>query len=281
MSGLTSVEEIIRCSRVSVFIIDPRQVVNPQNTDLQIIANAAAAQNANVTNFDLPYQFRAGGSSRYIDWLESMIYPDPNRPHFNLLPGTQMEPMRFNIVDDPNIFQTMIAANPTNDIRMISGYCWLWNMPTRGRLPLDIQIINHTPTPYPTVSSFTAPWEDKRPGRAATWAIRPDAIDEVGCIYTIQGLDFDRICLIWPLDLQWNAAAQAWSGYPGRISHRGTAGNGPNMYDNWDKDLKGLDQAAIVSYLQNVYNVLLTRANAEIFVYFMHAETRQYFETWL
>jgi hypothetical protein len=278
-SGLTTVEEIVRCSRVSVFIIDPLQVVNPQTTDLDMVLEAAENHGARVTHYELPYQFRAGGSSQYLEWVESMIYPDESRPHFNLRPGSRTEPMRFNIIDNPNDFHTMIEESTNNDIRMVSGYCWEWNWPERGKLPLDIIIDNHQPGSYPTVRSFSAPWEDRK--RAATWAIRQDAMREFGCIYTIQGLDFDRICLIWPLDLQWNRELGFWSGFPGRTAHSGTQNRGPNMYDNWDKDLRMLDETSIVHFLQNVYYVLLTRANAEIFVYFMHDETREYFESWL
>lgn len=279
-SGLRTVEEIIRCSQVSVFIIDERQVVTPASTDMEMILESAENYGARVTRHVLPYQFRAGGSSQYLDWVKSMIYPDESRPHFNLQSGSRTEPMRFNIVDDPNVFHTMVEESPDNDIRMISGYCWYWNNPNRGVLPLDITIENHQSGAFPEVESFLATWEDKRTGRAATWAIRQDAMSEVGCIYTIQGLDFDRICLIWPLDLQWNSETETWSGFPGRTTHTAKQNNGPNMYDNWDKDLRMLDETSIVHFLQNVYYVLLTRANAEIFVYFMHDETRQYFETW-
>ena len=81
--------------------------------------------------------------------------------------------------------------------------------------------------------------------------------------------------------MQWNRELGAWSGFPGRTAHSGTQNRGPNMYDNWDKDLRMLDETSIVQFLKNVYYVLLTRANAEIFVYFMHDETREYFESWL
>jgi len=277
LSGLTTAEEIIRCSRVSVFIIDENQVVNPQVVNMNTILNAATNQNANVTTFDLEYQFRCGGSSNYVKWVESMMYPNTNNPNFKL--SNPSEPMKFNIVDDPNTFQKMIQTSTNNDVRIITGWCWKWNSPSRNKLPLDIVIRNHNSTPYPSVASFEAPWENKK--QADTWAIRPNAIHEVGCIYTIQGLDFDRICLIWPLDLQWNLKKSIWTGFPSRTQHKATTKNPPNEFDNWDPDLKHLDALAITPFLQNVYNVLLTRANAEIFVYFMDAATRSYFEKWL
>ena len=128
-------------------------------------------------------------------------------------------------------------------------------------------------------SQMISPFEDKK--RAATWAIRPDAKDEVGTIYTIQGLDFDKVCLIWPLDLQWNKKTHRWTGMPGRRIHKCTDKTPPLQYDNWDNSLKNLDESEIARYLINAYYVLLTRANAELNVYFMHKDTKEYFEKWL
>ena len=282
-SGLTTADEIVRSSRISVFILDERQVISPGNADEATIRAAATTRGANVTTFTLNYQFRSGGSSRYLEWVQSMMYPDAGqRPRFSLQPGTAVEPMRFDIVQDPNQFQTMLQnnlANNRNDARMIAGYCWEWNNPNRGVLPNDIQIVNYQPSQNTPMVNFSSPWENKR--NAATWAIRKNAMMEVGSIYTIQGLDFDRVFLIWPHDLQWNPMSNSWSGFPGRVPHSGTPTNPPNTYDNWDRELMNLDQTGIAPYLQNIYNVLLTRANLRLYVYFMHDDTREYFQQWL
>jgi uncharacterized protein len=276
LSPLNTAEDIIRSSRVSVFIIDEKQVVNPDAVDTATILKAAKKQGATISTFKLDYQFRCGGSSRFVEWVEAMMYPSAQNPNFKLSSPT--EPMQFNIINDPNDFKTMVAGSKKNDIRMVAGWCWKWNKPIKGVLPLDVKIDNHaTGTTSPV--SFSAPFEDKN--RAASWAIRPDAKNEVGTIYTIQGLDFDRVCLIWPLDLQWNKKTQQWTGMPGRRTHKSTTKTPPLQYDNWDRSLKDLDGSGIAQYLINAYYVLLTRANIEMHVYFMHEDTKEYFEKWL
>ena len=275
-SPLNTAEDIIRSSRVSVFVIDENQVVNPQVIDTKMILEAAKKQGASIETFNLDYQFRCGGSSRYIEWVESLMYPSKSRPKFKLLSNS--EQMQFNIVSDPNDFKKMIGSSTNSDIRMVAGWCWKWNKQTGSALPLDVKIEQYNSGDGLEINFF-APFEDKK--RAATWAIRPDAKEEIGTIYTIQGLDFDRICLIWPLDLQWNKKTQRWTGMPSRRTHKCTDKTPPLKYDNWDNSLKDLDESEIARFLINAYYVLLTRANAELNVYFMHKDTREYFEKWL
>ena len=282
LSGLTSAEEIVRSSRISVFIIDEDQVINPECTDTDDIITAANRYDANFSRFSLPYHFRGAGSSRYRDWLQAMMYPG-RVERFSLNPDSNDEPMQFRIVDDPNEFLDLIQPSPFPDeTRIVSGYCWQWNESKRGSpLPLDIQILNHNPGyGYPIVESFVTVWEEKR--KADTWAIRDNGRDEVGCIYTIQGLDFNRICVIWPLDLQWNSKDEVWRCFPNRTAHSGRTSNPPNQYDNWDNKLQKLPEGEeLVRYLKNVYYTLLSRANTEMCVYFMDGETRAYFESWI
>ena len=68
---------------------------------------------------------------------------------------------------------------------------------------------------------------------------------------------------------------------PGRRTHKCTDKTPPLKYDNWDNSLKDLDESEIARFLINAYYVLLTRANSELNVYFMHKDTREYFEKWL
>ena len=126
-SGLSSAEEIIRSSRISVFIIDEDQIINPECTETDDIITAANRYDANFSRFSLPYHFRGAGSSRYRDWLQAMMYPG-RIERFSLNPDSNDEPMQFRIVDDPNEFLDLIQPSPFPDeTRIVSGYCWQWN----------------------------------------------------------------------------------------------------------------------------------------------------------
>ena len=73
---------------------------------------------------------------------------------------------------------------------MVAGYCYNWDV-AKGRGPYDIYL------PY----DFKARWnlkEDK------TWAISPNSFEEVGCIHTAQGLEFDYVGVFIGKDLTYN-----------------------------------------------------------------------------
>ena len=44
------------------------------------------------------------------------------------------------------------------------------------------------------------------------WASDPNGIDQVGCLYTARGFEFDYVGLIWGRDRRWDPATNAWIG---------------------------------------------------------------------
>jgi hypothetical protein len=66
---------IIRCSRVSVFFVDPQQSFRArENTTLEDIESWALEQGASVDRVSLQgVQFRCAGSAEYVAWVESIL----------------------------------------------------------------------------------------------------------------------------------------------------------------------------------------------------------------
>jgi DUF2075 family protein len=136
---------------------------------------------------------------------------------------------------------------------------------------------------------FAMPWEaplsknGTRDGIPAGefWAVDPRAKNQIGSVYTVQGYDFPTICVIWPLDLQWNPQESKWTTYPGRTIHKANEKNGPAMYDNVDRELRKELGDSLMRYLKNIYRILLTRGLYSVKVYFMHEPTRKRFEDYL
>jgi uncharacterized protein len=46
------------------------------------------------------------------------------------------------------------------------------------------------------------------------WASDPNGLDQVGCVYTAQGFEFDYVGVIWGRDLRWDPATTDWIGDP-------------------------------------------------------------------
>lgn len=281
-SKISTTRELIRASKVSVFFSDDKQIIKPsENVTQTDIINEAEKEGAVVHRYELPYQFRAGGSSRYLSWLDG-IFQNGNSKPFNL---TLRDQVRFEIVDDPNDFVSLVEENTEDDARIITGWCWRWNQKFSedGTLIDEVIINNHNGV------NFSMPWEapltkngtmDGIPS-GEYWAVDPRARNQVGSVYTVQGYDFPTVCIIWPLDLQWNPEENQWTTYPGRTKHKATEKNGPAKYDNVDRELRNEIGDSMVRYLKNIYRILLTRGLYSVKIYFMHEPTRRRFEQFL
>jgi hypothetical protein len=96
--------------------------------------------------------------------------------------------------------------------RATAGFCWRWSNPNPdGTLVPDVK-----------VGAWQVPWNAKPDaGRLAPgippsnfWASDPNGINQVGCVYTAQGFEFDYVGVIWGRDLRWDPATKDWMGDP-------------------------------------------------------------------
>ena len=77
-SGVSQVDELIRAARVSVFFLDERQNVRPD--EIGTVANiedAAKRLGVEFHRTDLKAQFRCNGCPQYVDWVDKLLSPDP------------------------------------------------------------------------------------------------------------------------------------------------------------------------------------------------------------
>ena len=90
------------------------------------------------------------------------------------------------------------------------------------------------------------------------WASDPNGINQVGCVYTAQGFEFDYVGVIFGRDLVFDGG---WRGNR-KISH--------------DSVVKKAPEAEFVSLVKQTYRVLLTRGMKGCYVYFEDAATREF-----
>jgi DUF2075 family protein len=171
--------------------------------------------------------------------------------------------MEFKIFDSPQKLHEAIKEKnrgAPNSARLVAGFCWPWSEPNRdGTLKNDV-----------VIGDFQMPWEGK-PGYtlakgippAHWWAYDPDGVNQVGCIYTIQGFEFDYVGVIFGKDLVYDPEAGEWIGRPGNSA---------------DSMVKGTKED-FVRYAKNVYRTLLTRGMKGCYVYFMDKDTEAHFRS--
>ncbi len=96
-----------------------------------------------------------------------------------------------------------------------------------------------------------------------SWASDPRGIDQVGCVYTSEGFEFDYVGAIVGPDVAYRPMDGGWVGQPeqshGRVLRRGIA------------------SAEFTRYVKSTYRVVLIRGLRGCCVYFMDAQTRDFF----
>lgn len=252
------IDEIFDAARVPVFLLDENQVVRPEEVGtIDHIREHAARAGMPVFQINLDGQFRCGGSAAYDEWV------------LNLLGLRALGPMRWK--DDgrftvrsarsPQEMEDFLRTKITPDVtaRITAGYCWKWTPEPdkEGKLAGDI-VIGDWVKPWNNYSANIGKSDDPPP--SWLWAHDPRGFDQVGCIYTAQGFEFD------------------WAGVI--IGPEITVENKRLVVKrdaNKDKALKNkkLFDEDFDTLIRNTYKVLLTRGMQGVVIYAVDPATQE------
>jgi uncharacterized protein len=256
--GRPQLDELLTVARVAVFFIDDLQAVRRDeigNSD--DIERLAAEMGAEVYEERLEAQFRCGGSDGFVRWVEHTL--GIRRTANQLWAGDPN--FDFDIVDSVEELEAVVRshAEAGRSARLVAGYCWRWSDPDdAGQLAPDVQI-----------DGWSMPWNAKpdksrlAPGipKSHLWASDPGGLEQVGCIYTAQGFEFDHVGVIWGHDLV----------YRGR---RGWVGQPEHSHDSALK--RGTSPERFTQLVKNTYRVLLSRGLQGCSVHFLDEQTRDF-----
>jgi len=185
--GENQIKEIIDASNFIVFFVDEDQKVTFSDIgEIEQIERWAKDLGANIFKQELISQFRCNGSGDYVMWLDEtlQITEDANV-------GIENIRYDFKIVGSPSELREIILEKnkEKNKARLVAGYCWDWKS---KRDEKNYDIVDEK-------SNFHAKWNLASDG--SLWLIKPDSVNEVGCIHTCQGLEMDYVGVIVGPDL--------------------------------------------------------------------------------
>ncbi|MGD3107857.1 DNA/RNA helicase domain-containing protein [Streptomyces sp. YGL11-2] len=254
-TGKAQIEELIDAARVPVFLLDEHQVVRPgeMGTVAEIKA-AAAKKGLHCRVVPLDSQFRCGGSDAYLRWVVRLLELEPGGP----VAWEPADTMQLMVADSPQELEAFLDVRRSQgySARMSAGYCWKWTkkVPPGQVLPADV-----------VIGEWERPWNvfgDRSVGGAppaALWATDPAGFEQVGCVYTAQGFEYDWSGVIIGPDLVWRG--NRW------VTDRSASKDPVFKKSTPDADVDRL--------IRNTYKVLLTRGMIGTMVYSTDAETRQ------
>ena len=254
-SSRDQIDEVVAASKTSVFFIDDDQVVRPGEIgSADLIRRTAAKFGATLIEEELKTQFRCAGSAAYVSWLDNLL--GINASGDDVFEST--DAFEFSLVDSPIELEAEIRVKVQEGStgRIVAGFCWPWSGPRQdGTLVDDVQI-----------GDYRRPWNAKRDAgklargipQASYWATDPGGIDQIGCIYTAQGFEFDYVGVILGPDLVYDASIGAWIG---------------RKEESRDSTVARRSGGGFTQLVKNAYRVLLTRGMKGCFVYVIDKPT--------
>jgi DUF2075 family protein len=258
--NIPQIEELINASKVMTFFIDDDQIVRPGEIgSVQYIRQYAVKNNCKIFEYELEAQFRCNGSDAFVNWVNNTL---GIKRTANAI-WDQYEEFDFRIFDSPEELENAIVGKVKEGYtgRITAGFCWDWSNPNPdGTLKDDV-----------VIGDYRRPWNAKpearilAPGipKSNVWAYDPKGIDQIGCIYTAQGFEFDYAGVIFGNDLVYDFDEQSWKGHP------------ENSADNVVKRSKD----KFIDLAKNTYRVLLSRGMKGCYVHFMDKDTERFFKS--
>jgi Uncharacterized conserved protein (DUF2075) len=255
-TGRPQIDELIAAARVPVFLLDEHQVVKPgEGGTVEAIKVQASSLGLPIHHVQLADQFRCGGSLAYERWVLRLLGLEADGPE----PWTGDDHFEVELAESPweleNILRGKLAEGYS--ARMSAGYCWPWSKSDHdGRLVRDVRI-----------GDWAMPWNvrgDRSVGEAppsALWATMKGGFDQVGCVYTAQGFEYDWSGVIIGRDL---------IARNGRTVTVREANKDPEFKKRSVTDLQ------YEGHIRNIYKVLLTRGMVGTVIYAVDPQTREF-----
>lgn len=252
--GENQVKEIINAAKTSIFFVDDFQMVTTKDIgSTNEIKKWCRYFDAEVYEDTLLSQFRCNGSDSYLSWIDNVL-------EINLEATDDFDfDYDIRICDSPEEVRELILEKNkiNNKSRMVAGYCWNWIK--EGKNNSDIHDIQ--------IGDFEMSWNL---GSSSTWAIDPESVNEIGCIHTCQGLEFDYVGVIIGEDLRYD------DGIITDFTKRART-------DQSLKGLKGLykknkEEALEIAdrIIKNTYRTLLTRGQKGCYIYCVDKDLQEY-----
>ena len=255
-SGENQVKECINASLLSIFLLDEDQAVTTKDIgsikEIQYWCKELGSRLIITDETKLVSQFRCNGSDAYIQFIDDLLQRLPETVHVDL---SELN-FDFKVFDDPNEMREALRDKNqiNNKSRMVAGYCYDWNVKHR-RGDWDIMLGDN----------FKAKWNlenDK------VWAINPSSFEEVGCIHTAQGLEFDYVGVFIGKDLIYNPTTRRIESNKEAISK-----------DDKSSGIRSAKQEKAHQLILNTYKTLLTRGQKGCYIYCEDSELRKYIKS--
>lgn len=250
--GLTTdadeLDWVLKQCDCAVLFYDSMQVVGPSGISFERFDKKMedAFKNRMIAYFTLMTQMRVQGGNDYIDFVKNALEGKCTKYYHS-------DSYEFKLYKDFSMFEKDMYKKENDEglSRMLSGYSWPWISKNNKSLK-DIEIQN-----------IGRMWNHCTEG----WVHTAEAIDEVGCIHSIQGYDLNYAFVILGKDIGYDKET-------GKIIVKPN-----NYYDQNGKRTASYDE--LLEYIKNIYYVLMTRGIKGTYLYICDDALREYLSNYM
>lgn len=235
----TELDWVLLSSKHQVLFYDENQSIRPADV------HTGRFKDLDAIHHHLTAQIRVKGGEKYVNFINDLL---EGKNHLN----TRFENFDFQIYDDIEklVFDIKEKDNKFGLSRMVAGFAWKWV--SRGKPDVfDIKI-----------DDVELRWNSTTSG----WVNSPNAVNEVGCIHTVQGYDLNYVGIIVGPELTYDPTSDRLVIDRDKYEDR----------NGW----QGIeDPAELERYIINIYKTLMTRGMLGCYMYFVDKKTEKYFKS--
>lgn len=276
------VDDLLDAARLTVFFLDESQSVRPNEVgSVGLIEDAAGKRGITPLPYLLREEWRCGGSDAYIRWVRAVLGVEEGETLW-----TPDGLMHVEVADSPEELEHIITteARAGATARMVAGFCWPWTSPrgkgAAARLETDVRIGGWHRRWNAKSDTFC---ENRTVPPSSIWSVHPDGLDQIGCVYTAQGLEWDWCGVILGEDMvrrgdRWVYQKGTWRVDPETGVRRVKT---PGSFDMKlrERTGDGDGEEDFERSVRHAYHVLMTRASRATVLHSTDEETQAYLKS--
>ena len=247
----TQLDMIVARSKYRVLVYDKEQTV--KGSDISDAQFEKAIKDAHVLRCSLRTQMRCKGGERFTDYLDAIFSCRQDKK-------LDFDPAEydFRLFDD---VERMVSAIKTNDkamglCRCAAGYAWEWVSKPYIRKGYDY-IVSHSLQDI-HIDGHSYVWNMTN----EEFILSKNAVNEIGCIHTLQGYDLNYVGLIFGEEIDYDPVSNGITIDKSRF---------------YDKKVKAdVDESTLKRYIINSYKVMMSRGIKGCYVYACKPRLREY-----
>jgi len=230
---------VLKCSKQVILFYDENQSIRP--SDIHV----GRFKDLKATHHFLTSQHRVQGGEKYITFINDIFSGKTKL-------DTHFSKFDFRIYEDVSqMIEDIKEKNAIHSLsRIVAGFAWPWI--SRGN-PNATDI---------NIGGAKLRWNST----TTDWVNSHNAINEVGCIHTVQGYDLNYVGVIVGPELIYDAKLDRLAVNKDKYEDR----------NGW----RGITEPSeLERYVINIYKTLFTRGILGCYVYFVDKETERYFRS--